>query len=295
MQDFVRELLERKVLISPGILEAAKQKTLDDLVGLSSGSVVLTCLEPQRDAVTISRYKPAETLSPADISAFYRSRFNSLKKTLASKSRPVSINKASGASGDVEIIGFVRARHEGGILVEDETGILEVRCQTTPSTGDVVCINGFFREGVMFAKDVSYPDVALRRKLGQAHKSVIFCEEPVGQKADYVFSFNEIPAAKLIPNPATIKITSGGTATITAYKPPAEASVKQAEAFLKKRHLMLSADQITGPEDNLTIAETPDVLWLASAANLKSVYKGVLIVLSKACRIDLSTKEVEFL
>ncbi len=294
MREFVRELLDRKVLVSPDLLEKAKTKSMEELVKLSSHSIVLTNLE-SRQEVEITGPIKKDKMTPADISAFYRSKFTSLKKLLELKIKPISISKASGTFSDIEVTGIVKERNESGFVLEDETGTLNIKYHSQPDIGDVVAAKGFVREGVMFAKDVGYPDIPLKRRIGEAERKIVLCDRPVSTQADYIFSLIEQANTTLIPNPAHIKITAGGTAMITAYKPPSPISVKEAEKLLLKRHLMISPAQIACPADSYAITEVPDVLWIASDKNEKSIYKGVLIVLSPACMVDLSTKEVEFL
>lgn len=294
MQKLIRELLGKKVLLSPEILDQALGKPADELVQLSQGHIVLTSLEPPkaRPAYEVRSWEGRERMSPADISAFYKAKFATLKKILAAKASPLSISKIGSSYADVEAIGLVRERIESGFIIEDGTGTLAVRHPAAPDIGDVVAVKGGVKEGMMFAKELLYPDIPLKRQIAKLRKTAILCSGKTAGEADFIFSFGSGGIA--VQSPAHITVNAEESVRILGYRPVADITMKQAESFLRKRHLGLPEDAGCLSQGHV-IEDAPEVLWITSPRNEKAIYKGVLIVLSEDVKIDLFSKEVEFL
>lgn len=286
MHNLISALLERKVLVSPDIMESLSGMDPDSIASTAGSQIVLTSLS-QPKGMLVHPPKRKGRLSPQDVSSFYLSRLSFARAAFGARLSPISVNKAPSVAGQLDLVGIVRERLDGSFILEDQTGSIEVRSKSAPAVGDAVGIRGHVREGIFFEKEFLYPDIQLNRKIGSHPATIILSEDHIDEPADHAFAFSDNPQA----NPARIVI---GAASVLAYKPAAQLTIDQAAEMLRKRSLMQPADRVDSDTDYFFVDKIPDVFFILSEKNLTSVYRGVLIVLSNAARIDLDSKHVEF-
>jgi|GEM_PF-745163 len=340
-KEMVKTVLERGILIAPGMLDKLNEDTLKSIINEAEQNTQTALVvdsipdsppptespqpttkptkteyvqnthteKPKHEpiSITIRELEQKNTLSTEDFVGYYNNKHNTIRDMLLRKVNAVSINKTNN-HGTVTIIGMVRELTQNGLIIEDATGHAEVFGgrdiirDMNISEDDVLAITGNMREGKVFLKEITLPDVPLTHPVGELDATISFSERaPKTQDTDVVCTPDSINNNKntALPNPAWINIKKQGKSIkLLVYKPKKDATLSNAIESLKKRHLSPERSQIRGPDDPFLIDPIPDVFWFITKEKGHKAYKGVTIVScgqSAVARIALDTRKVEFI
>ncbi|MBI4019864.1 MAG: hypothetical protein HY367_00915 [Candidatus Aenigmarchaeota archaeon] len=282
----VREFLNKGVLLSRDMLESINDGNIGFYLEKACPETIV--LSPIKAGVHVEIWKPEikSRLAPEDFHRHILDRYNLLRDMIAKKTAAISINTARRESGEKTIIGVVKETTSHGFVIEDPTGEMEVMSTKGVAAGDVIGVTGQVKEGLLLESGVTYPDVPMIRDYGKADLLL-----DVQSRENCLLLTDRNTISEKIGTIALLRIKkSGGAATILAL--PGSRSKEELMSILKKRYISTHPHQ-----SNLGIIEpVPDVLIADSPDSFSVVYKGVLIVSpgSKTARINLQTKEVEF-
>lgn len=316
-KEAVRKALESGFLLSPEALEEAGESGIEPVLerGRGKGGIVIGTAPkpgPGKMYFEVSGPPKTERVSAQDFVEYYKNKYEIIKNLLTEKGEAVSINKASELPSSY-IIGMVKEITPTGFIVEDPTGKVEARTKDdSVKVDDVVGLKGGARENVFLVHEVVWPDIPLKRtaaSMGGANIILTRNTEGVGgalKSADLVIlGVQERPAglpeneklAVALQNPARVTLRKDGKElVIFVYHNPNELTDDEAAAMLRKRHLSPKPSELHGPADQFIINPVPDILWIASNKENRTMnYKGVSIVsCADSAKINLGNREVEF-
>lgn len=209
----LKELMGLGILIEPEAMDLIKSLNKEDLQKVVSEAKVERPLMLTQDLVRkylskiemriVKRSSKLEKITIADLTNMLNEKYNILKDVLLKKielQNIVSINKAS--AGEVTVIGIIKDIEEKAdrflIEAEDPTGMIKCiipkELTSKLSLDDVVSLSGDVRNKVMFANEVSFPDVPIRQaNYSKEDVKVAFVNsfsEGMNIKADFIFMLN---------------------------------------------------------------------------------------------------------
>lgn len=233
-----------------------------------------------------------------DYIEYYTDRFVKLRRMLMEKISPVSINKLKRSRGELWTIGMVKRVSKGKLVIEDQTGDIEVKSDMPGLEPDIVVgARGFAANTIFFANEIILPDIPLKREVGKGRGTVAFCFGPCeldkGVKCAFILSEGEADGVKTINNRENPTWLRNGI-KILLYRPSGSLSIDDAVKRLRFRHLEPSFSG-TMKTDNLVIEEAPDIFCFFSNRTETMNYKGVtLIGLSEDGKVyvNLETREI---
>ncbi|UCD06996.1 MAG: hypothetical protein JSW41_04145 [Candidatus Aenigmatarchaeota archaeon] len=306
-KDIIKRFLKQGTLLSPGMLDKINEKNIDRFLKKRPE-------EPKTHTkidVNIRGITKKQKLSTKDFVDYYNNKYNGIRNILMNKMKAVSVGNTKKSFSDVSVIGMVRELKSSGLVLEDPTGEIEVVLNNKKEINpdDVIGVKGFVRENKLFAKEVVFPDTPLTHPIGSLDAKIIITTnitektKELVKEIDLVLALNaektQSNIIKTNSNPGWITLSKNGDkVNLLVYKPENKTTIEQAVRFLIKRHLSPLKNRITGPEDPFLIEPIPDIFWLVSDEKGKKTYKGVTIIScgpNSAARIDLKTKEIEFI
>lgn len=331
-REILKALLSRGIMVSPELLEnmsedkfrlvlenseasalvvdsvmAAKPAERPEAAGTATGVAAHAQEPPPSLSIEVMQFQESRRLGPADFAAYYNKKYIGIREILLKKTSAVSISNA-GNGAPVTVIGMVRDVRPNGFAIEDPSGSLDVSMKTDGlgiGEDDVIALTGMARQGRMFGKEITWPDVPLTHPVMTIDATVVFSENlEAGQPgADMVCSPAKITheqsgASAILPNPAWITISRPGRhVTLLVYRPDREAGLADAVEMLKKRHLSPGRGSLKGPDDPFLLERIPDVFWILSGEKGIKTYKGVTILScgKASIRLDLATRKAEFI
>jgi hypothetical protein len=239
-------------------------------------------------------------MTPEEAVAMNMERFEKIRKMLLRKVDAVSIKNLGKSTQKVSIVGMVREKDGGGLILEDGSGEILVKAKDALRPDDIVGARGWARDGTFFAEEIFYPDVPINREpctLGK--KLILSCDGKPATKGDFVLTPCALIGSgedKALTNPAWIFLESGGKkVTVLVYRPHSPASREDALSWLRKRYMSGGEDLFSGPEN--VIDDIPDIFWVVSGTDpWHENYKGVSIISfggGHSATIDLSTGKIE--
>ena len=288
----VERFLQEGFLISPKLLEQIPEDNLDSILTSIklSNDLIIQNLDQQKEEpeFKIKNYKEKNKLKASDFVEYYSKKYNVLKDIISKKLNPVSIDKAKTFS-ETSIIGMVYEHTNNGLVVEDPTGKIEVRCsRDNVLVNSVLGFTGKIKEGIMLADKIIYPDIPLNNEIKSLNMSLILSEK--GQLTENLKTVSFIQQENLISvltNPGYVKINK--EVVVLAYKPKDEVGKEKFLASLKNRFI-----QEETPSEKYLIKEIPSIFWINQEKQWVENYKGVTIVSGKEIKIDLKDRKVEF-
>lgn len=294
---YLKELIKLGFLVEEGAVDKVKgldEKEFEKLIDflkkektfIISRDLIKRIL---REEIRILKtFKPVKTYSISDLVNMLNQRYDSLQKILIKKlelKNIVSINKCS--RGVVSVIGLVKDIEEKGndfvVKLEDPTGELQAiipkNLGKTLSLDDVVALSGNFRNKILFADKLLFPDVPLRSANYSSEPiKIAFLIQDKKYDADYCIYSNKIKdniknKVYEITNPSMVEIGGLIIFIIHGFDP---------FNILKKRYVNLD-------NTDFLVELIPDILF--TDKNINTNYKGISIV-SNSRIIDLKTREI---
>ncbi|MBI4173323.1 MAG: hypothetical protein HY519_01245 [Candidatus Aenigmarchaeota archaeon] len=250
-------------------------------------------------SVEVTQAETVDGVQIADVVRRFRDRHAKLRSIIQERMQDsISINKLKTVFAQSAIIGTVAEHNAKGFVVEDNTGFIEVVSKERPELGCVVGLRGMVKEGRFFASAMQYPDIPFRRKLAKISGVTLSISAGRPASANISLSFApDVGASHVITNPASVRVTKEqDTLSIVAFLPAAAPTVETTKELLRQRHLAPRAIA-GGKVDNLALVDVPDIFWLAGDANIKEIYKGVVIIICRrdsASVVNLENLDVEF-
>jgi DNA polymerase II small subunit/DNA polymerase delta subunit B len=213
-REMVHTILEKGILISPGLLDRLNEETLQSIImdaqqnGDKNGIVVdqmpdaagIEITKKQQpepaikeapapevqghSAVSIEIRKPEirQHLTPEDFVRHYNNQYGALRDILLKKTNAVSINKLNGGQNPVTVIGMVKEKAQNSLKLEDPTGQAEIALGQGITNGveiendDVLAVTGNASQGKIAGKSVTFPDVPLTHPVGSLDAKIILTE-----------------------------------------------------------------------------------------------------------------------
>src|SRR3989338_3777666 len=156
----VGRFLQEGFLVSPKLLDQIPEDNLDSILTSIklSNDLIIENLEAQKEEVEfkIKNYKEKNKLKTSDFVEYYSKKYTVLSDIISKKLNPISIDKAKGFS-ESSIIGMVYEHTNSGLVVEDPTGKIEVRCsRDNILLNSVLGFTGKIKEGIMVAEKIIY-------------------------------------------------------------------------------------------------------------------------------------------
>jgi DNA polymerase II small subunit/DNA polymerase delta subunit B len=303
-QHILAQFLREGVLLSPEALEKITEANTEQMLekAKAARSLVFSMQETAGLSVTVRKFQRKLKLTPQDFAKYYNSRFEGLRSILEKKVGAVSVANAKKSGNQVTTIGMMRETTPRGFIIEDTTGWAEVITKAEDVVpDDVIALKGGVKEEKLFAEEIVWPDVPMSHKSTRPSLEIMLAEKD-GHKGMVVITpeavFDPFGKKHSLPNPGWITITKDGTdVAILVYRPEKPVAEKEVLAWLRKRHLCPSKEQIRGTEDPFLIEPIPDVVWIVQTEKFKESYKGVIIVSSdgkELAKVSLEAGDVEF-
>ncbi len=289
----VERFLQEGFLISPKLLEQIPEDNLDSIVTSIklSKDLIIQNLDEQKEEVEIKakNYKEKNKLTASDFVEYYSKKYSVLKDILEKKLSPISIDKAKGFS-ETSIIGMVYEHTNAGVIVEDPTGRMEIRCnRDNILLNSVLGFTGKMKEGIMIAEKIIYPDIPLTNDIKSLNMELVFSSKGTVLENIKTVSFEQKEnLVSVLTNPGYVKINK--EVVVLAYKPKEELVKERVLVFLKNRFI-----QEETPSEKYLIKEIPSIFWIEQEKQWVENYKGVTIVSGKEIKINLKDRKVEFL
>ena len=289
----VERFLQEGFLVSPKLLEQIPEDNLDSIITSIklSGDLIIENLDVQKEEAEfkVKNYKEKTKLKTSDFVEYYGKKYNVLKDIISKKLNPNSIDKAKTFS-EASIIGMVYEYTNNGLVIEDPTGKLEIRCNR-----DGVLLNsvlgfiGKIKEGIMLADRIIYPDIPLDNEIRSLNMGLVFSEKGQVLENLKTVSFNQQEGlVSVLTNPGYVKINK--ELVVLSYKPKEEIPKERVVIFLKNRFVTEET-----PSEKYLIKDAPSIFWIDQEKQWVENYKGVTIVSGKEIKIDLKDRKVEFL
>lgn len=327
-EKIVRQFLGEGILLSPGTLEKITEGNAEQMLerARKSRSLIFTFADEAADIkptppdrgpapqpapsnenrLEVRKMQKRQKLSPQDFTGYYNTRFEGLKAMLQKKAESVvSVANSRKSSSAVTTIGMVREPTQRGFIIEDTTGWAEVITKSEDVVpDDVIAVKAGVKEEKLFAEEIIWPDIPMGRSHNRPAMKILLTDKD-GHKAEEdvivvtpeaVHSFDKKKIS--LPNPGWITINKDPlAATILVYAPDKPVTAKEAFAWLRKRHLSPSKNQIRGTDDPFLIEPIPDLLWIVQSEKFTDNYKGVIMISSdgkEAAEVDLASGDVKF-
>jgi len=294
---YLKELIKLGFLVEEGAVDRVKsldEKEFEKLIDflkkektfILSKNLIKRIL---REEIRILKtFSPVKSYSINDFVNMLNQRYDSLQKILVKKlelKNVVSINKCS--RGIVSIIGLVKEieekRNDFTVKLEDPTGELQTvvpkNLGKILSLDDVVAVSGNFRNKILFADKILFPDVPLRSaNYSKDIIKVAFLIEDKKCDTDYCIYTDKIKdniknKVYKITSPSMIEIGGLIILIIHSFDP---------FDVLKKRYVNLE-------NTDFIIEPIPDILF--TDKNINTNYKGISIV-SGGSIIDFKTRDI---
>jgi len=289
----VERFLQEGFLISPKLLDQIPEDNLDTIINSVrlSNDLIIQNLEEQKQEAEFKtkNYKEKNRLKARDFVEYYSKKYNVLKDILSRKMNPVSIDKAKGFS-ETSIIGMVHEYMPNGLVVEDPTGKIEVRCsRDNVLLNSVLGFTGKMKEGIFVAEKIVYPDIPLDNEIKSLNISLVLSGKGEMKDSLKTISFAQKEGIiSVLTNPGYVKINR--EVVVLAYMPKEEIAKGKIPAFLKSRFI-----PETVPSEKYLLKEIPAIFWIDQEKQWVENYKGVTIVSGREIKIDLKDRKVEFL
>jgi hypothetical protein len=304
-EDIVRKLLSRGVMVSPDILEKIKDGGVDAfLEKTDTGACAVVgagAKEGERLSCTIGAPGERGEMTPEDAAGANAEKYERIRKMLLRKVDAVSINNLGRSSSKVCVIGMVKDKVNGGFVIEDGTGEIEVRNSESVDLDDVIGIRGWLRDRTFFAEEILLPDIPMSREPGSMDNTILLsCGAAVHPgKADVILTpctIQENGKEKNLPNPAWIFLDKGKKKiTVLVYKTDGKGRKEEALQWLKKRYVGKDSPPIAKKER--VLEPIPDIFWIVSDNEpWTENYKGVSLVSfgeGHSARVDLKKRKIE--
>jgi DNA polymerase II small subunit/DNA polymerase delta subunit B len=313
-QHILAQFLKEGILLSPEALERITESNVEQMLEKArfSTPLVFSLQEEARPSLEVRKFQQKQKLSPQDIAKYYNARFEGLRDILLRKlDGVVSVSNARKSGGQATTIGMIREHTQRGFIIEDTTGWAEVITKAEDiAPDDVIAVKGVVKEEKIFAEEIAWPDIPMSRTHNRPDTNIILSEKD-GHKGTVVITpeavFDIDKKKTSLPNPGWITINAAGMpAIVLVYNPTKPATQKEVLAWLRKRHLSPSREQIRGTEDPFLIEPIPDVVWIVQNSQKEGgeaafkpwseSYKGLMIVSSNGkvpVKVDLATGEVK--
>ncbi len=306
--EIIKACMERGLLVSGEDLKRIEAgMSIDELLASKQtqpNEVPKGEEKPAKITCRLRRARPKGMITPNEILEQHKSKYDTIKGMLLSKTSAVSVGNVRDSAASVSIIGMVKRVAEGGFTLEDVTGEMDVVCESKGiDDGDVICARGPVKNGRMSCRNVLYPDVPLLRPIGRIEASMLLI--PAAGKpaasADIVISTEptetESKNIVLDSNPSHLSIHKDGKVNVLFYKTEGEVSQQDAINMLKKR-LLKKPHGMLADGGAFLIEPVPDIFWIVGKGqDWIETYKGVTIVHSaeKQAFIDLKTREAKLI
>ena len=289
----VERFLQEGFLVSPKLLDQIPEDNLDSILTSIklSNDLIIENLEAQKEEVEfkIKNYKEKNKLKTSDFVEYYSKKYTVLSDIISKKLNPISIDKAKGFS-ESSIIGMVFEHTNNGLIVEDPTGKIEVRCnRDNILLNSVLGFTGKIKEGIMLADKIVYPDIPLTNEIKSLNMGLVLSEQGKILENLKTISFDQKEGlVSVLTNPGYVKINK--EVVVLAYKPKEEIGKEKFLVFLKNRFILEET-----PSEKYLIKEIPSIFWINQEKQWVENYKGVTIVSGKEVKIDLKDRKVEFI
>ncbi len=243
-----------------------------------------------------------KTLNSQDFIKKFNEKYETLRDILLKKTDAISINKARKTFSVSVVIVRVKGITQDGFVVEDTTGDAEVVSKEFDiEIGDIVAIEGMFRNNKLFPEKIILPDIPLSNHRDPIEGvDIKFTEKITGIFSGIIMSTQAEPSENPenitnIPNPAWVEITNGNKKILVlAFKTNNKITEKEAENMLKKRMLPETKNMDT---DN-AVSHIPDVVWISgNKENWNKNYKGVVMISTgegNSATYNTTTKQIIF-
>ncbi|MBN2043220.1 MAG: hypothetical protein JW754_05460 [Candidatus Aenigmarchaeota archaeon] len=278
-KQILKELMKHGIAPTPDELNNISRENLSNFLDMKK--------HDQTDEVStnirILKNNGDKTLNSRDFIKKFNEKYETLRDILLKKTDAISINKARKIFAESVVVVRVKDIAREGFVVEDTTGEAEVVSKEDGiEIGDVIAIEGTFRDNRMFPEKIIFPDIPLSNHRDPVDGiDIKFTDKITGSFSGIVISTQAEPPENPenitnIPNPAWLEITSGEKKlVILAFRTGNEITGKDAENILKKRML----PKTNNMDMNNAISYVPDVFWISgNRENWNRNYKGVVIV-----------------
>ena len=252
--------MQEGFLVSPKLLEQIPEDNLDSIITSIklSTDLIIENLDVQKEEAEfkVKNYKEKNKLKTSDFVEYYSKKYNVLKDIISKKLNPNSIDKAKTFS-ETSIIGMVYEHTNNGLVVEDPTGKIEVRCnRDNVLLNSVLGFTGKIKEGIMIADKIVYPDIPLDNEIKSLNMGLVFSEK--GQFLENLKTISFLQQEKTISvftNPGYVKINK--ELVVLAYKPNEEIAKEKIVIFLRNRFVPEDV-----PSEKYLIKEIPSIFWI---------------------------------
>ncbi|MEM2954997.1 MAG: hypothetical protein QW625_03565 [Candidatus Nanoarchaeia archaeon] len=287
-KDIVEFFLKKGILLTPEEFDAINEENYMQFLEKK--------LKENKENIIVETAKKGKITNDEFIKILNKN-FEFLNDLIVKKAEIVSINKAKKITSNITISGRVKEKNSKGFILEDLTDEAEILYEEKEKDdvgiGDVLGVNGYFKDNVFFAKQIIWPDIPLEiqtktisikitltTKIKEDMGGFIIC--PSATTHNHIIGgFGKIGKIKIIK--------SENEFIILAFSPNQEINDMDAIKILKKRKL---------PEllvDNL-IKEVPNIFWIYNNnKNWFKIYKGVMIISTdKNSFAEISNEEINF-
>ncbi len=297
-KQILAELMKHGIAPKPEEMEKLNGDNISEF--LSRSEVPAKPGEGEVSVRLLSERRP-EKLSIEEFVKMHNRKYELLKEVLSKKTDAVSVNKARGLSSPSTVIVRVKDTTEKGFLVEDPTGEAEAITEERLGVGDVVAVDGFFRENRIYPERVMYPDIPLGGERGHLKGIKITLTNKAKKDTEGIMITTDSETGGSgsvsggLPGPVWAEISSDGKrAIVLGFGAAGEVTREGAELILKKRMLPSGKDM----DIENVISPVPDVFWIYNnTGDWTRNYKGVVIISTKGGRYavyDTSTNQVSF-
>lgn len=303
-EEIIRKLMGRGVMVTPEILKKIEETGINDFLDKTDqgNSTVVDDVGGERMMKCIvGSSNTLSEMTPQDVITANMEKYEKIRKQLLRRVNAVSVSNIGRSSSKLCIVGMVKETMNGGFVLEDSTGEVEVKSEKKVELDDVIGVSGWVREKTLFAEEILYADIPMSREAVRMDNTLLLTSDPEkpAAGADVVitpYSLIEKDEERDIPNPAWVFLQNGSKKmTVLVYRTDDHIGKEEAISWLKKRYL--GGDTSPAPESGRILETVPDILWIVSKNDFWTEnYKGVTIVSFGAGRnavIDLRTRKVE--
>jgi len=301
----VKKLLSRGIMITPQALEEMKDD--EAIAFLREEDNKKTTLVKDENAgkliCTVKKTPMPEKITTEDAINDNTMRYEKLRKILLKKVDAVSISNVGRNSTKICVVGLVKEKNADGFTIEDTTGEMLVKTKKNANSDDVVAVNGWMRENVLFADDIIYPDIPINREINVMDVRILLTSEGGAppQKADAILTPDTLITEgneRRLPNPAWVFLEKDNkNAVVLVYRAAGKMEKETALSWLRKRFICTENGPILN--NDMILETVPDILWLIGENEpWTENYKGVSVISfgrRKRAMIDMKARKIEIM